>query len=140
MAANMAAIYPNLYAAAGVHSGLPYGAAHDLPSAFAAMKEGPPPGTSAAVDGVPLIVFQATRTAWWINAAHLAGQALQAITKGPLPACATRGDNPSGRGCQRPRLHPNHLPGRHRSHPRRTLDDPPRRSRLVRWQSKRLPH
>jgi poly(hydroxyalkanoate) depolymerase family esterase len=77
MAAVMAATYPELFAAAGIHSGLVAGAAHDVSSAYAAMRQGPPDGRRAAAAGagVPLIVFQGDRdtTVAPVNAAALLG-------------------------------------------------------------------
>ncbi|WP_426105811.1 extracellular catalytic domain type 1 short-chain-length polyhydroxyalkanoate depolymerase [Massilia sp. TSP1-1-2] len=56
MATIMGTLYPELYAAVGVHSGLPFASAKDLPSALAAMKGSFAPGKPGA-KSVPIIVF-----------------------------------------------------------------------------------
>jgi len=60
MAIIMGTLYPELYAAVGVHSGLPFASARDLPSALAAMKgdflRSQAPGRS-----LPIIVFHGDR-------------------------------------------------------------------------------
>jgi poly(hydroxyalkanoate) depolymerase family esterase len=65
MAAVLGSTYPDVFAAIGVHSGLPFGVAHDLPSALAAMKQGARTITHGVSRGrmepVPAIVFHGDR-------------------------------------------------------------------------------
>lgn len=57
MAATLAATHPSLFAAVGIHSGLPHGIAHDIPSAFGAMRGQGGRSSTKAAGSVRMIVF-----------------------------------------------------------------------------------
>ena len=93
MAVVLGETYPELFAGVGAHSGLPYGSAHDIPSAMAAMKGGRSgmpglknvPGAAGsprrkAAQAVPVIVFHGDRdhTVQSTNGAHIVQQAQDA--------------------------------------------------------------
>lgn len=72
MAVVLGQAYPDIFAAVGAHSGLPFASAHDIPSALAAMKGGRGRGGAAGLTGarvrdrsctqaVPTIVFHGDR-------------------------------------------------------------------------------
>ena len=88
MAAVMAAVYPDLYAAVGVHSGLAYATAGDLPAALAAMRQGPPHPARPPAQPLPVIVFHGDRDATVApaNAAGLIDHALAPAATDRLPS------------------------------------------------------
>lgn len=105
MAAVLGNTYPDLYAAVGVHSGLPVGAARDLPSAFAAMHgvASPSTDTSRSADAsVPTIVFHGDcdTTVAPCNGSAVISQSTRASVKTTdelsLHATTERGNVPGG--------------------------------------------
>lgn len=80
LAAILGSTYPDLFAAIGVHSGLAAGAAHDMPSAFAAMRQGGKSKQTEASAGstARAIVFHgdADQTVNAANADHVVHQFL----------------------------------------------------------------
>lgn len=78
MAAVVAGLYPDLFAALGVHSGLPVGAAQNLLSAFAAMRRGAKGGV---VPAMPTIVFHgcADKTVHPDNGENISDAAVAAL-------------------------------------------------------------
>jgi poly(hydroxyalkanoate) depolymerase family esterase len=109
MTAVMATVYPDLYAAVGVHSGVPYAAASDVASAFTAMKQGVSRPAGSKARPVPLIVFHGDRdtTVAPANAAGLIGDVLAAASPdghpGTPPAEVTTGQVPGGHSYTRTR-------------------------------------
>jgi poly(hydroxyalkanoate) depolymerase family esterase len=106
MAAIMVHTYPDLYAAAGVHSGLPYGRAQGLLSALSAMKRGmrAPRGLAASVPYAakrPLIVFHGDAD----DTVHPSnGRELMQGFEGALTPCADEIRIPDKRSSTRRRL------------------------------------
>ncbi|HSP57693.1 MAG TPA: PHB depolymerase family esterase, partial [Halomonas sp.] len=91
MATTLAMTYPDLFAAVGVHSGLPHGVAQSLPDALGAMQGGTGPlggGSSARATGwaseVPAIIFHGDRdtTVHPSNADRVAAQYAATRKKG----------------------------------------------------------
>jgi poly(hydroxyalkanoate) depolymerase family esterase len=143
MAAIMAEAYPELYAAVGIHSGLAPGAAHDMPSAFAAMHQGEPAaprrdvptatsmGHSARI--VPAIVFHGDhdKTVHPRNADHLLEHYCIAKTTGCRDA--------SGGSTPRGTVRQGRISGGH-AYTRATYRDAEGRAIVERWTVHGLGH
>jgi len=100
-AAIMAAEYPDLYAAVGIHSGLACGAARDLPSALMAMKRGSGSAQPARAKRgfVPVITFHGDRdmTVHAVNSEEIVSAATMAAG---VPLHVRVEEGRSGAGCR----------------------------------------
>ncbi|MFM2088187.1 MAG: hypothetical protein RLZZ237_3056 [Pseudomonadota bacterium] len=101
MAVIVGTLYPEVFAAVGVHSGLPFASAQDLPSALAAMKGGamPDPKRKTPAGGVPIIVFHGDRdtTVNLRNGDELIAQGVRSQAGGKAAkAASTDGSVPNG--------------------------------------------
>lgn len=102
MSVIMAATYPDLYAAVGIHSGLPYASAQDLPSALAAMKAGAETAP-ARIKGIPVIVFHGDKdhTVHPRNGEQIITQSLPLDGRTTTKAATEQGKQPKGRSYRR---------------------------------------
>jgi poly(hydroxyalkanoate) depolymerase family esterase len=114
MATTLAMTYPDLYAAVGVHSGLPHGAAQDIPSALAAMQGGTSPlagrtkrpgarVTPSTAQKIPAIIFHGDRDTTVhpgngdrVAAQYLPSTGLGSLPKSDLDTKSRRGQVPNG--------------------------------------------
>lgn len=113
MAVIMAETYPEYYAAAGVHSGLAYRSARDLPSALMAMRQGSHSHSAGVSEAkadhfVPTIVFHGDQdqTVATCNGEQILEQAKRRLNA-TIPAIHSRRDQPhttQGRSSTRTRL------------------------------------
>jgi poly(hydroxyalkanoate) depolymerase family esterase len=108
-AAIMGDTYPDLYAAIGVHSGLACGAAHDIPSALTAMKQGDGGSMRRAVRTarsgvqrrvVPTIVFHGDRDTT-VNPCNGDAVAAQSARIAALKTRVEKGQVPGGHAYSR---------------------------------------
>jgi poly(hydroxyalkanoate) depolymerase family esterase len=101
MAAVLAAAYPDLYAAVGIHSGLAVGSAHDLPSAFAAMQGAPAARRvrQRRSGPIPAIVFHGDRDT--TVHPHNGEQVMQEAVDPATVSSVERGQVPGGHAYSR---------------------------------------
>ena len=94
MAAVLANTHPDLYAAIGVHSGLPIGLATNVPSAFVAMRGGASRRSATAPNGasrqVPAIVFHGDKDTT-VHPSNGAGVIAQSLASDGVDAAAANG-------------------------------------------------
>ena len=104
MAVVLGSTYPEVFAAVGAHSGLPYRAAHDVASAFSAMRSGAAAGAKAGVQvagaSTPTIVFHGDRdhTVSAKNADAILASQTRASAAAAHVTTRDSGSAPGGRG------------------------------------------
>lgn len=97
MAAVMAGLHPDVFAAVGVHSGLAAGAAHDVMSAFGAMRSG---AKGSKQPTLPTIIFHGTadKTVHPDNSQHITEAALAGLKAAGLQLVKTASSNSHNKG------------------------------------------